>query len=63
VIQVISPYKIKLSGTNHFPWPVTIKYRGLTIHRQDKKTMIIFPDGQNVTVKNDHVQIISMDKI
>jgi hypothetical protein len=25
--------------------------------------MIIFPDGQNVTVKNDHVQIISMDKI
>ena len=62
-VQVINPYKIKLSGTNPFPWPVTIKYRGLTIHRQDKKTMIIFPDGQNVTVKNDHVQIISMDKI
>jgi hypothetical protein len=37
-----------LSGNNPFPWPVTVKYRGLTIMRQQGKTSVIFPDGQTV---------------
>jgi hypothetical protein len=62
-VKIINPNKVELSGANPFPWPVTIKYRGLTIVRQDKKTMIIFPDGQNVTVNNNQPQIISIEKI
>ncbi|HNT23126.1 MAG TPA: hypothetical protein PKM21_02085 [Anaerolineales bacterium] len=52
-VRIISPHCVTISGSNPFPWPVTVKYRGLTVLRQKKKTMIIFPDGQNITVKND----------
>jgi hypothetical protein len=52
-VRILSPNSVALSGLNPFPWPVTVKYRGLTVLRQKKKTMVIFPDGQNITVKND----------
>ncbi len=52
-VRILSPHSVAINGTNPFPWPVTVKYRGLTVLRQKKKTMVIFPDGQNVTVKND----------
>jgi hypothetical protein len=58
-IKVINPHKIEVLGGNPFPWPVTVKYRGLTIVHQDKKTLVIFPDGQNITVDNHQPQVIS----
>ena len=30
-VQKITNNEIILDGNNHFPWPVTIKYRGLTL--------------------------------
>lgn len=61
-LRIISSSKIEISGSNPFPWPVTIKYRGLTVVQQEKKTLIMFPDGQNITVDNSHKQIISINK-
>jgi len=61
-LRIISSSKIEISGSNPFPWPVTIKYRGLTVVQQEKKTLIMFPDGQNITVDNSHKQIISIKK-
>jgi hypothetical protein len=61
-VKIISPSKVEISGNNPFPWPVTLKYRGLTLVQQEKKALIIFPDGQNITVDNNHTQIISVDK-
>jgi hypothetical protein len=49
-LQLISPTRISLSGKNPFPWPVTVKYRGLTIMRQQGKTTVIFPDGQVIEI-------------
>jgi len=47
-VKLVSPTRLMLSGNNPFPWPVTVKYRGLTIMRQQGKTSVIFPDGQTV---------------
>ena len=61
-IQVISPWQVMITGPNPFPWTVTVKYRGLTVIQHKKKAMIIFPDGQSVTVGNDQPQSVSLDK-
>jgi hypothetical protein len=60
-VRILTPQRVILSGSNPYPWPVTIKYRGLTILRQKHKTMVIFPDGQNVTVKNGKTQIVGLE--
>lgn len=49
-VRVIAPDRVALEGTNPFPWPVTVKYRGLTVMRGVEKTQVIFPDGQTVSV-------------
>ncbi|MFZ2096018.1 MAG: hypothetical protein WAV05_05200, partial [Anaerolineales bacterium] len=59
-VKIINSSKVEITGRNPFPWPVTIKYRGLTVVQQDKKTLVIFPDGQNATVENNKSQIISL---
>ncbi len=49
-IRLISPWKVGLEGGNPYPWPVEVKYRGLTVKRGKKETQVIFPDEQSVTV-------------
>jgi len=49
-VQIQSPWSVKLSGFNPYPWPVTVKYRGLTVLCQSDKTTLIFPDGQTVLI-------------
>ena len=59
-VKIFSPTKVEISGSNPFPWSVTIKYRGLTVIQQEKKALIIFPDGQNISIDNNRPQIISI---
>jgi hypothetical protein len=59
-VQIITPYQVKITASNPFPWPVTVKYKGLTVIQQKKKAMIIFPDGQNITVRNDKPQMVKL---
>jgi hypothetical protein len=60
-VKVISLQRVELSGYNPFPWPVTVKYRGLTILRQKKKTTIIFPDGQTITTQDGPARIVALE--
>jgi hypothetical protein len=60
-VRLISPLKVALAGYNPFPWPVTVKYQGLTILRNQNNTQIIFPDGQMVTVEGTDPQIVSLE--
>jgi len=62
-VTIINSTKVKILGSNPFPWPVTIRYQGLTIVHQEKKTLIIFSDGRNITVDNKQAQTISLDKL
>jgi hypothetical protein len=43
---------VRLRGSNPFAWPVTVKYRGLSLTRGFKQTEITFPGGQSV-VRDD----------
>lgn len=60
-VRLLSSQKVALVGKNPFPWPVTVKYRGLTVMRQKEKSMVIFPDGQTVVVEDPEPRIISLE--
>ena len=55
-VKIINPFTIELSGNNPFPHSVTIRYQGLTIIKQEKRTIVVFPDRQTITVENNQHQ-------
>ena len=44
-IKIYSPKKVSISGTSPVPWPVTVRYMGLEITRDQKNSKITLPDG------------------
>jgi hypothetical protein len=61
-ITIINSSKVIITDSNPFPWPITVKYQGLTVIKQEKKTLVIFSDGQNITVDNEQGKTISCEK-
>jgi len=59
-IKIISPETFFIEGQNPFPWPVTVKYRGLTILKQNDKTSVVFPNGQTYKTSETKKQVISL---
>ena len=51
-VQKITNNEIILSGNNQFPWPVTIKYRGMTVTCHASDSVVNFTSGQTITVAN-----------
>jgi hypothetical protein len=60
-VQLISPWKVRLAGKNPFPWPVTVKYRGMTVLRGQNKTQVVFPDGQTISTEDPEPCLISLE--
>jgi len=60
-VRIISVHKVVIEGFNPFPWPITIKYRGMTVVRQREQTVVVFPDGQTVNVDDSEPKIISLE--
>ncbi len=56
-VEIRSPHEVILHGRNPFPWPVTVKYRGLTVTRRIEQTTIVFPSGQTTTL-DDPVEVL-----
>jgi len=52
-VTIHSATRVRLEGSNPFPWSVTIRYRGLTVKRGTKSTEVIFPNGKSVKVTQD----------
>jgi hypothetical protein len=59
-VTIFSATKVKLEGRNLFPWPVTIKYRGLTVVRGMEQTVVTFSNGESVIVKEEQPCIVEM---
>ncbi|MEW6239207.1 MAG: hypothetical protein AB1564_00165 [Chloroflexota bacterium] len=59
-VTILSATKVKLEGKNPFPWPVTIRYRGLTVKRGSDSTEVIFANGKSVTVTDAKPCIVSI---
>jgi hypothetical protein len=60
-VRLVSSQRVDLEGHNPFPWPVTVKYRGVTVLRQSEKTIVTFPDGQSITVEDTAPQIVTQE--
>ena len=60
-VQIESPRRVVLSGKNPFPWPVTVKYRGLTVTRQAEQTVVLFPNGQMRTLNDPTEAVVSAE--
>ncbi len=58
-VTVISPMRVRLDGKNLFPWPVTIRYKGLTIERGLEETVVTFPNGETARVTDSNPVIVS----
>ncbi|HTX89710.1 MAG TPA: hypothetical protein VMC09_00720 [Anaerolineales bacterium] len=58
-VEIQSPTRLVLSGKNPFPWPVTVKYRGLTVTRQVDQSVVVFPDGQTLTLNDPTDAVVS----
>ena len=55
---IVSPRKVYLSGRNPFPWPVTIRHKGLTIVRAHDSTNVTFPSGRSATAAGEAQQVV-----
>ncbi|MBN2387665.1 MAG: hypothetical protein JXB85_11660 [Anaerolineales bacterium] len=60
-VEFLSATQVRLSGKNPFPWPVTVKYRGMHVTRQAEQTTIVFPDGQLLTLDDPTDGVVTMD--
>ncbi|MFN2303635.1 MAG: hypothetical protein ACK2TV_07870, partial [Anaerolineales bacterium] len=44
-IRLLTPHKIAVWGINPFPWPINIRWQGLSIRKTGSKTEVTFPNG------------------
>ncbi|MCK7481564.1 MAG: hypothetical protein M0C28_33590 [Candidatus Moduliflexus flocculans] len=49
-VEILSATRVRLEGSNPFPWDVTVGYKGLRVIRGANKTEVIFANGKSVAV-------------
>lgn len=59
-VTIHSATRVRLEGRNPFPWPVTIRYRGLTVQRGLASTEVIFANGKSVIVKDTAACVVTI---
>ncbi len=59
-VQILSPTRVRLEGKNHFPWEVTIRYRGLKVVRGLDQTVVTFANGRSVTITDTSPCVVEM---
>lgn len=57
-IRLITPQKIWLRAGNPFPWPVIVRWKGLTIECLTSQIRVTFPDGQQVEIEEGTPQLV-----
>jgi hypothetical protein len=57
-VRIISPRRVYLEGRNPFPWPVSVRHKGLTVERQAETTHITFPSGRSASVSGEEARFV-----
>ncbi|MGB2895490.1 MAG: hypothetical protein WBB65_04920 [Anaerolineales bacterium] len=57
-VRLISPRKVWIRAGNPYPWPVTLRWRGLVVQCERGETRVTFPDGQEVVLQEAEAQIV-----
>jgi hypothetical protein len=57
-IRILSPHKVWTRGRNPFPWPVTVKWKGVTVTKVDEGTLIKFASGKEVALTDEGERVV-----
>jgi hypothetical protein len=57
-LRLISPRRVFIEGRNPFPWPVTVRWKGVSVVKDSASTVITFPSGRSVTIEGDQAQFV-----
>lgn len=57
-VRFIHPKRVWVAGRNPFPWPVTVRWKGVTVTKDTERTLITFPSGQQVEVTDPAPQFV-----
>jgi hypothetical protein len=60
-VQFIGNNAVRITGENPFAWPVTVKYKGLTVTRKIGKTRVTFVDGRTISITDPADALIRAD--
>ncbi len=58
-VTILSGTSVRLEGKNPFAWPITLRYRGMTITRGLESTEVSFLNGKSVTVTDNAACVVS----
>lgn len=61
-VHLISNMNFIVEGSNPYPWPVTIRWKGLVITREKAVTQVVFPDGQELAFEGEERRHISLSR-
>jgi len=59
-VTIFSSTRVRLEGMNLFPWPVTLRFRGLVIVRGLEQTVVTFANGESVIVRDEQPCIVEI---
>lgn len=59
-VTILAPDRVRLEGKNPFPWPVTLRYKGLVVQRNLENTAITFPNGTAATVTDPDPMVVEV---
>ena len=57
-VRFLDTQRLWLRGRNPFPWPVTLRWKGLVVRRLEAHTLVTFADGQQVRIDTAQPQIV-----
>ncbi|HLF00347.1 MAG TPA: hypothetical protein VI547_00075, partial [Anaerolineales bacterium] len=57
-VRIVSPHKVWVRGFNPFPWPVTVRWKGVSVAKTETATVVKFPSGRVVTIANETEQVV-----
>jgi hypothetical protein len=52
-IHLINPDKFILSGDNPFPWPITVRWKGVEIRCYENRKEVLLPTGDQIEVQGE----------
>jgi hypothetical protein len=60
-VRILNPRRVFLEGRNPFPWPVTVRHKGVTVVKGADSATVTFPSGREVRVNDPSPQYVEDD--
>ncbi len=57
-VRFIGPRRVWVAGHNPFPWPVTVRWKGVMVTKAGEAAVITFPTGKQVVITDPAPQFV-----